>query len=132
MHPKYRRLIIPLALTGLALLVLQFGVRHFSDLGNAAASVRGGAFHVLFAALLLQVLGAPIASVWSRIFRSSPLVTLGKYSYGLYVYYLGSFSALLSVLAGMTPVELGDWKILVIALLNAAALHGGANKGEQQ
>lgn len=47
--------------------------------------------------------------------------------YGLYVYYLGSFSALLSVLAGMTPVEPGDWKILVIALLNAAALHGGAS-----
>lgn len=48
--------------------------------------------------------------------------------YGLYVYYLGSFSALLSVLAGMMPVELtGDWKILTIALLNAAALHGGAS-----
>lgn len=49
-------------------------------------------------------------------------------NYGLYVYYLGSFSALLTVLAGMAPVELpGDTKIMAIALLNAAALHGGAS-----
>jgi signal transduction histidine kinase len=48
--------------------------------------------------------------------------------YGLYVYYLGSFAALLSVLAGMTPAALpGASKIPVIAVLNSMSLHGGAS-----
>jgi signal transduction histidine kinase len=49
-------------------------------------------------------------------------------TYGLYVYYLGSFSALLTVLAGMTPAAFpGEWKVPAIALLTGAALHGGAS-----
>ena len=82
-----RRMIVPLTLAGLALLVLQFGGRHFLEYGNAAESLRRGAFHLLLAALLLQALCAPATSVWSRFFRSSPMITLGKYSYGLYVYH---------------------------------------------
>jgi len=82
-----RRMIVPLTLAGLGLLAVQFGVRHFSAYGYAVESLRRGAFHLLLAALLLQALCAPSPSVWSRFFRSGAMVTLGKYSYGLYVYH---------------------------------------------
>jgi len=49
--------------------------------------VRGGAFRVLFAVVLLAVLFAPAASAVSAVFRSRPMMLLGKYSYGLYVYH---------------------------------------------
>jgi peptidoglycan/LPS O-acetylase OafA/YrhL len=82
-----RRMIFPLTLAGLGLLLLQFGVRHFSEYGYAVQSLRRGGFHLLLAALLLEALCAPSSSVWSRFLRSGPMVTLGKYSYGLYVYH---------------------------------------------
>ena len=82
-----RRMIAPLGLAGLGLLLLQFGVRHFSEYGNALESLRRGAFHLLLAALLLKALCAPASSLWSRFFRSGPMMTLGKYSYGIYVYH---------------------------------------------
>ncbi len=82
-----RRLIVPMTLVGIGLLLLQFGIRHFSEYDSAVQSVRSGAFHLLLAALLLQALCAPTSSVWSRVFRSSPMIILGKYSYGLYVYH---------------------------------------------
>jgi len=74
-------------LVGGALLLLQFSLHHFTDFGFSMRSLRGGAFHVLLAAVLLQALGAPVSSVSARCFRSRPMVALGKYSYGLYVYH---------------------------------------------
>jgi peptidoglycan/LPS O-acetylase OafA/YrhL len=41
----------------------------------------------MLAALLLWAFAAPASSLVSRFFRSRPMVTLGKYSYGLYVYH---------------------------------------------
>lgn len=82
-----RRLIVPMTLTGIGLLLLQFGVRHFSEYGSALESLRSGAFRLLLAALLLKALIAPTSSGWSHFFRSRPMIILGKYSYGLYVYH---------------------------------------------
>jgi peptidoglycan/LPS O-acetylase OafA/YrhL len=82
-----RRFIVPMTWAGIGRLLVQFGVRHFSKYGNGVESLRSGAFHVLFAALLLKALCAPTSSVWSRFFRSNPMTNLGKYSYGLYVYH---------------------------------------------
>jgi peptidoglycan/LPS O-acetylase OafA/YrhL len=82
-----RRLIVPMALAGLGLLILQFGARHFTAHGAELQSLRSGAFRLLLAALLLKALLAPSMSGWSRFFRSGPMITLGKYSYGLYVYH---------------------------------------------
>lgn len=82
-----RRLVIPLTVAGLGLLVIQFGARHFSSQGNVLESVRGGAFHLLLAALLVKGLLGPASSGWSRFLLSRPLAFLGKYSYGLYVYH---------------------------------------------
>ena len=84
---RIRRMIVPMTCAGFSLLILQFGVRHFLEYGSALESLRRGAFHLLLAALLLKALCEPASSVWSRFFRSSPMVTLGKYSYGLYVYH---------------------------------------------
>jgi peptidoglycan/LPS O-acetylase OafA/YrhL len=82
-----RRAVVPLIVAGIALLLLQFGLRHFAEFGNTVQSLRSGAFHLLLTALLLKALLAPGVSAWSRFFRSSPMVMLGKYSYGLYVYH---------------------------------------------
>lgn len=82
-----RRMIVPITLLGSGLLLLQFGLRHYFGYGNAVEALRRGGFHLLLAALLLKALCAPASSVWSRFFRSGPMITLGKYSYGLYVYH---------------------------------------------
>lgn len=82
-----RRAIVPLMFAGIALLLLQFGVRHFTSSGDVVLALRSGAFHLMFAALLLKALGSEPASKWGRFFSSTPMVTLGKYSYGLYVYH---------------------------------------------
>jgi peptidoglycan/LPS O-acetylase OafA/YrhL len=82
-----RRLVLPLALAGLGLLVIQFGARHLTLGESALEAVRGGAFHLLLAALLLKGLLGPASSGLSRFLLSRPLAFLGKYSYGLYVYH---------------------------------------------
>lgn len=82
-----RRLIVPMISVGLALLLLQFAVRHFTAHGNVVLALRSGAFHLLLTALLLRALLAPQSSAGSRFFRSRPMTLLGKYSYGLYVYH---------------------------------------------
>jgi peptidoglycan/LPS O-acetylase OafA/YrhL len=51
------------------------------------SSVRSGLFRLAFVALLLHSLTAPATAPASRFFRSGVMVTLGKYSYGLYVYH---------------------------------------------
>jgi peptidoglycan/LPS O-acetylase OafA/YrhL len=43
---------------------------------------------VLFAGVLVRVLGAPRTSLLSRFFSSRPMAVFGKYSYGAYVYHL--------------------------------------------
>jgi peptidoglycan/LPS O-acetylase OafA/YrhL len=82
-----RRAAAPMALVGGALLLLQFSLYHFTDVGVSTRTLRGGAFHILLTAVLLYALGAPTSSVSSRFFRSHPMIALGKYSYGLYVYH---------------------------------------------
>jgi peptidoglycan/LPS O-acetylase OafA/YrhL len=82
-----RRAILPLVLAGAALLLLQFGLRHFTSPGDAVLALRSGAFHLMFAALLLKALASGPDSTWGRFFGGTPMVTLGKYSYGLYVYH---------------------------------------------
>ncbi len=42
---------------------------------------------VLLAALLIRALTAPVGSPTGRFFRSRPMIFLGTYSYGLYVYH---------------------------------------------
>jgi peptidoglycan/LPS O-acetylase OafA/YrhL len=67
---------------------LTYAVHLVTDAGRTVSvPVRGGAFRVLFAVLLIWVLFAPAASLASRVFRSRPMTVLGKYSYGLYVYH---------------------------------------------
>jgi peptidoglycan/LPS O-acetylase OafA/YrhL len=83
-----RRVILPMALVAGALLACDFALHRFTDFGLAEMrAARGGAFRLAFAALLLQALFAPASSVTARFFRSGPMIALGKYSYGLYVYH---------------------------------------------
>jgi peptidoglycan/LPS O-acetylase OafA/YrhL len=82
-----QHLVAPMALAGAGLLLLQFGARHLLEHANWLQALRGAAFHLLLAALLVKALVAPAPSGWSRFFRGRPMVTLGKYSYGLYVYH---------------------------------------------
>jgi peptidoglycan/LPS O-acetylase OafA/YrhL len=83
-----KRIILPIALLGGAALVFQFGLHRFTDYGlSLMRSVREGLFRAVFVALLLYALFAPAASLVARFFRSGPMIALGKYSYGLYVYH---------------------------------------------
>ena len=83
-----RRMVLPMALVAGLALGGDFALHRFTDLGLAAMrSVRGGLFRIAFAALLLQALFAPASSALARFFRSAPMIALGKYSYGLYVYH---------------------------------------------
>ncbi len=81
-----KRPIVPMAAVAVAVLALQFGFHRFTNL-ELLRSLRSGMFRILLAALLLQALVAPLSSLGSRFFRSAPMVALGKYSYGLYVYH---------------------------------------------
>ena len=83
-----KRLMAPLALVALAVLLVSVGIPRSGDAGVALTrSLRGGAFRVLFAVLLLHAVFAPAASLASRFFRNGGMIALGKYSYGLYVYH---------------------------------------------
>jgi peptidoglycan/LPS O-acetylase OafA/YrhL len=81
-----RRAIPPMAVVAGGWLAIDFGLHRFTDL-RVIQSVRGGLFRVAFAALLLQALFAPASSLVGRFFGSRPMIALGKYSYGLYVYH---------------------------------------------
>jgi len=83
-----RRAVLPMASAVAILLAFQFGLHRFTDLGlSVMRPLRLGLFRVLFAALLLEALFAPAASLFGRVFRSGPMRALGRYSYGLYVYH---------------------------------------------
>jgi peptidoglycan/LPS O-acetylase OafA/YrhL len=83
-----KRAVAPMALGACALLLLQLGIHHLTESGLAVMrSLRYGAFHVLFASLLLQALAMPRTRFPASFFCSRPMVALGKYSYGLYVYH---------------------------------------------
>ena len=83
-----RRALFPLAVGASVVAGLTYAVHIFVDAGRTiSVPVRGGAFRVLFAVLVAWVLFAPATSIASRFFRSRAMTTLGKYSYGLYVYH---------------------------------------------
>lgn len=123
-----RRAIVALVLIGMALVLLQFGIRRFAaaegpvELANAALSIRSGGFRMLLAALLLQVVCAPTASLWSRFFRGGLLVFFGKYSYGLYVYhhFVSYYLARHDVLTSLSD-EVGS-RLLALGLQAAAGM----------
>jgi peptidoglycan/LPS O-acetylase OafA/YrhL len=83
-----RRALPWIALAGAVVAALTYAVPFLTGGGRlVGVPVRGGAFRVLFAVLLLGVLFAPEGSLASRVFRSRAMTWLGKYSYGLYVYH---------------------------------------------
>jgi peptidoglycan/LPS O-acetylase OafA/YrhL len=83
-----KRALLPMAAAALMVAILAFGIQHYSEVGPLALQpLRRGMYRILLAALLLWAFAAPASSLVSRFFRSRPMVTLGKYSYGLYVYH---------------------------------------------
>jgi peptidoglycan/LPS O-acetylase OafA/YrhL len=77
-----------MGLLAAAVLVFQFVLHQFTEFGvSVLRSTRLGVFRVFFAALLLHALFSPATSLAGRFFRSGPMRSLGKYSYGLYVYH---------------------------------------------
>ena len=68
--------------------------------------VRAALILMLLACLLVWALIAPERSATSRFFRCRPMVFLGTYSYGLYIYH-HFISYYLTV--NRTELQLGDW-----------------------
>jgi peptidoglycan/LPS O-acetylase OafA/YrhL len=79
-----KRAAVPLALLGVAGMLVDFFVRRIFGWD---VLLRTGLYRLALSAVLLSALTAPVGSLASRFFRSAPLVALGKYSYGLYVYH---------------------------------------------
>ncbi|MHC1949241.1 acyltransferase [Bradyrhizobium sp. UFLA06-06] len=96
------------ATTAFALLSLTFiWTRLVTDQGNAfVLPVRSSIITVLLACLLIWVLVVPKHSLVSRLFCSRPLMFLGTYSYGLYVYH--HFISYYLV-THRTELALGEW-----------------------
>ena len=69
-------------------------------------ALRSGAIQALLACLLFFTLVAPARSAISRFFTSRPMVFLGTYSYGLYVYH-HFFSYYFS--SNRTELQLAQW-----------------------
>ena len=84
---RLRRALLPVTMVALAALAADFTVHRFVDGVPALRAVRTSVFRVLCAALLLVALFAPAGSAAGRLFGGRLLATLGKYSYGLYVYH---------------------------------------------
>ena len=84
-----------------------FWTRVVGEQNNAfVLPVRSSVIVVLLACFLVCVLLAPKNSVLSRVFCSRPLMLLGTYSYGLYVYH--HFISYYFV-THRTELVLGDW-----------------------
>jgi peptidoglycan/LPS O-acetylase OafA/YrhL len=85
---QVKRVVLPMAVAAGAVAILAIGLEHFTEISPAALQpLRRGMYRILLAALLLWAFAAPASSLGSRFFRSRPMITLGKYSYGLYVYH---------------------------------------------
>jgi peptidoglycan/LPS O-acetylase OafA/YrhL len=118
-----RRLIVPMALAGIGLLAIQFGGRHWTSRGGELEGLRGGAFHLMLVALLLQGLLGPVSSLWTRCLLSQPLAFLGKYSYGLYVYHhFFSYYFITQHTQAMLAAKLGCSSMTALLLLAAAGI----------
>lgn len=84
-----KRWIAPTTFIAAMALVIAFSWNLFSDVGvPVLRPVRSSIFLVLLGILMLHALTAPAGTPSARFFRSSPMVFLGKYSYGLYVFHL--------------------------------------------
>jgi len=96
------------AIAAFALLSLTFiWTRLLTDQGTVVIlPVRASIITVLLACLLVWVLVAPKHSLVSRLFCSRPLMFLGTYSYGLYVYH--HFISYYLV-THRTELVLGEW-----------------------
>jgi len=85
---RLRRAVGPAALAALAVLAADVAVHRFvADGVPVLRALRTSVFRALCGSLLLVALFAPAASAAGRALRGSLLGTLGKYSYGLYVYH---------------------------------------------
>jgi len=85
---RLRRALVPATLAALAVLAADFTVHRFAADGvPVMRALRTSVFRVLCGSFLLLALFAPAASPVARVLRGSFLGTLGKYSYGLYVYH---------------------------------------------
>lgn len=84
---KYDRRLAWLMLLSLAIPLLPLYVTLSGTTLPIVQSVKYSLLSLFYAGLLLLVLRARIGSLVARIFTSSPLRVLGKYSYGLYVFH---------------------------------------------
>jgi len=85
---KLKGWIAPTTAIAGAFLVVTFVIHLFTNMGDEILHpMRTSLFLVLLAMLLLRALTAPSHVPVSRFFRSAPMIFLGKYSYGLYVFH---------------------------------------------
>jgi len=99
-----------------ALLLAIFGWTKLVSHGGTefVLPVRAALIEILLACLLFWALVAPSRSVTSRFFRWQPMVFLGTYSYGLYVYhYFVSYYLLTSQTEFSLTQQLGSHGLAV-------------------
>jgi peptidoglycan/LPS O-acetylase OafA/YrhL len=83
-----KRWILPVTAIAGVILAGTFAWNRFTDAGvDILRPTRASLFLVLLAMLLLRALTAPASAPLSGVLRSKPMVFLGKYSYGIYVFH---------------------------------------------
>jgi peptidoglycan/LPS O-acetylase OafA/YrhL len=105
--------------------ILAFGLPAFFEPGLFMQSVGYSALAILFAAIVLSAfLGRDGTGSAERILERPMLTSLGKYSYGIYVYHVPVLMASFAALASRVNIQRSTWLSVAFTITAALTIYG--------